>query len=55
MKHKIALTLDDDVIERLKVIARQDNRSVSNFVEHQLKRKIIPTFEQQKEVKKPLD
>lgn len=55
MKHKIALYLDDTVLEKLKALARQENRSVSNFVEHMLKRKIFPALEQQKEIKEPLD
>lgn len=55
MKQKVSLTLDDDIIEVLKRRAREEGRSVSNLVEHLLKRRFLPYLKQQEDRKEPLD
>ena len=55
MKQKVSLTLDDDIIEALKRRAREEGRSVSNLVEHLLKRRFLPNLKQQEDRKEPLD
>ncbi len=54
MKQKISLTLDEDIVEALQIRARKEGRSISNLVEHLLKRRFLPYLEQ-KEEKKSLD
>ncbi len=37
MKEKISITIDKKILEQIKKLAKQENRSLSNFIENILK------------------
>lgn len=53
MKKRISLTLDEQLIELLKVAAQQDHRSISNEVEKTLIEKYMPELRAQELDKTP--
>ena len=54
MKQKISVALEEDIMEELKILAKKDDRSISNYIEHLLKRKVLPNEKQKKEEKESL-
>ncbi len=41
LKEKISITVDSDILEKLKVIAEQDDRSLSQYINLVLKQHIL--------------
>lgn len=38
LKEKISITLDQDVVEKIKILAEEDDRSVSQYINIMLKK-----------------
>ena len=37
MKERISITIDKDLLKKIKQLAKQDNRTLSNYIEKKLK------------------
>lgn len=45
LKEKISITIDNDILEKLKIKAEQDDRSLSQYINLVLKQHIIKSEE----------
>lgn len=41
LKEKISITLDQDVVEKIKILAEEDDRSVSQYINIVLKKHLV--------------